>query len=415
MNQSPQHSLVTSVLVCGALAAFVAVSMVLAGQAKASAGAYRVLLAEVEVEGPVRLKDQVAAFPDVAAVDLVDTSLVTPSAAELKTYDVVVSIGDSSYADEEAWGNSLADYVDAGGIVIQSAYDTWNGGEPTGRWKAGGYPALIPGDNVNHATVLGTFDATSPLMQGVAPGSLTTATYNTENEPAAGAAVVARWADGRPAIAIKGRAIGISAAIGGRYDSPSEPAWTGNYGQVVVNAARALTPQPLTVVNLNPAGGTVTGTAGGIVCGSICGANLTYGTPVELVAGANKGFAFAGFSGACAGSSCALTMDGVKSVSANFTAYKFGKVKLNKKKGTAQLTIRIGAPGKLVASGKKIKKRSKAAQKAGKATISIVPKGKALNALAATGKAKVKAKLAYTPTGGSTSILTKKIVLKLAG
>lgn len=105
-------------------------------QAQAAPGAYRVLLAEVQGEGAKRLQAQVAAFPDVAVVDLVDTSDGTPSAAELRAYDVVMSSGDSSYADAEAWGNSLADYVDAGGIVVQSAYDTWNGGgAPTGRWE----------------------------------------------------------------------------------------------------------------------------------------------------------------------------------------------------------------------------------------------------------------------------------------
>ena len=416
MNQSPQHSLLRSVLVRGALvalAALVAVSMVFAGQAEASAGAYRVLLAEVEEGGAKRLQAQVAAFPDVAAVDLADTSLFTPTAGELKAYDLVVSIGDSSYANEEAWGNSLADYVDAGGIVVQSAYDTWIDGEPTGRWASGGYPALIPGETANEATTLGSFDATSPLMQGIAQGSLASAGYKTENEPAPGASVVARWIDGTPAIAIKGRAIGISAFIGGRYDAPGEPSWTGNYGQVVVNAARMLAPPSLTVLNSNPAGGIVTSTVSGISCGSVCSANLTYGSPVGLVPTANKGFAFAGFSGACTGSACALTMDGAKSVAANFTAYKFGKVKLNRKKGTAKLTISVGAPGALVVSGKKIKKRSKVVKAAGKATIAIVPKGKALKALAKTGKAKVKVKLAYTPTGGSTSILTKRIGLKL--
>jgi len=398
-------------IVLALLAALVACCF-FSAQAQAAPGAYRVLLAEVYEEGAKRLQAQVAAFPDVAQVDLVNTSVVTPTAAELRAYDVVVSIGDSDYADQEGWGNSLADYVDAGGIVVQATYDTWDGGgAPTGRWESGGYAPFIPGDNVNNSTTLGAFDASSPLMQGVAPGSLFTEEYNTENEPAPGATVVANWADGRPAIAVKGRAVSISAFIGDHYDSLGEPAWTGNYGQIVVNAARTFTSQPLTVVS---SGGTVTSSVGGINCGSVCAAGFAYGTQVGLTAVASKGFAFTGFTGACTGTACALTMDGPKAVTANFTSFKAGKVKLNKKKGTALLTIKAGAAGKLVASGKKIKKRSKTAKAAGNVKLPIVPKGKALKALKANGKAKVKVKVVYTPTGGTTSTLTRKIQLKLA-
>ncbi|HEX5983305.1 MAG TPA: hypothetical protein VFY69_03775 [Solirubrobacterales bacterium] len=386
-------------------------------QAQAAPGAYRVLLAEVYEEGAKRLQAQVAAYPDVAQVDLVDTNVGTPSAAELGAYDVVVSIGDNQYFDYEAWGESLAAYVDSGGVVLQSAYDTWDdSGEagPGGRFASGGYAPFLLGDNVNKATTLGAFDASSPLMQGLAPGSFSTEQYNTENAPSPGATVVAFWADGRPAVAVKGRVVAVSSFIGDHYDSPGELAWSGNYGQLVVNAARFLTPQPLTVVNSNPAGGTVTSTAGGINCGSVCAASFTYGAQVGLAAVANKGFAFAGFSGACTGISCALTMNGAKSVTANFSAFKFGKkVKRNKKKGTAVLTVNVSAPGALAVSGKKIKKRSKAAKKAGNVKLPIVPKGKALKALKAKGKAKVKVKLAYTPTGGATSTLTRKIQLKL--
>jgi hypothetical protein len=384
-------------------------------QAQAAPGAYRVLLAEVQGEGAKRLQAQVAAFPDVAVVDLVDTSDGTPSAAELRAYDVVMSSGDSSYDDEEAWGNSLADYVDAGGIVVQSAYDTWNGGgAPTGRWESGGYAPFILGENVNEATTLGAFDASSPLMQGIAPGSLTTGEYNTENEPSPGASVVAFWADGRPAIGVKGRVVAVTAFIGDGYDEPGELAWTGNYGQLVVNAARTFTPQPLTVVNSNPAGGTVTSTLGGISCGSVCGASYSYGTQVGLTATANKGFAFTGFTGSCAGTACALAMNGPKTVAANFAQFKFGKkVKLNKKKGTATLTVNVGAAGQLVLTGKKVKKRVKAAKAPGKVKLLIAPKGKAVKALKNTGKAKVKVKLAYTPTGGTTATLTRKVTLKL--
>ncbi|MDX6635154.1 MAG: hypothetical protein QOF06_1357 [Solirubrobacterales bacterium] len=379
-------------------------------QAQAAPGAYRVLMTETAPELPKELAGQVTAFPDVAKVDLVDTTAETPSAAQLATYDIVVSIGDSSYLDNEAWGNSLASYVDGGGVVVSTTYDTWdNGGAPTGRWETGGYAPFLLGDNENELTTLGSFDAASPLMSGVAPGSLETE-LNTTNALASGATLVASWADGRPAIAFKGRVVNISAYIGDGYGD----VWNGNFGQIVVNTVRTLGKQRLTVANSNPAAGTVTSSAGGISCGTVCSADLVYQTPVSLAATSSKGFAFAGFSGACAGLACGLTMDSAKSVTANFSAFKFGKkVKRNKKNGTAVLTVNVGAPGALAVSGKKIKKRSKAAKAAGNVKLPIVPKGKALKALKATGKAKVQVKLAYTPTGGATSTLVRKVQLKL--
>ncbi|HEX5929683.1 MAG TPA: hypothetical protein VFY48_09840 [Solirubrobacterales bacterium] len=380
-----------------------------AGQAQAAPGAYKVLLAEAFPEGAKKLQSQVAAFPGIAAVDLADTEKETPTAAQLAGYDVVVSIGDSSYLDPEAWGNSLASFVDSGGVVVQTTYDTWDGGgAPTGRFESGGYAPFIPGNNDNESTTLGAFDTSSPLMQGVVPGSLTTE-LNTTNVPTPGTTVVASWADGRPSVAFKGRVVAITAFIGDHYGE----VWTGNYGQIVYNAVRTFGQQVLTVTNANPAGGTVTG-SGGISCGTTCSANFLHGAAASLTATANPGYAFAGFSGACTGGACNLTMDAAKAVTASFSAFGFGKkVKKNKKKGTAQLTVKVGGPGSVLVSGKKVKKQTKTASQAGKVVVPIVAKGKARKALKNNGKAKVKFSVAYTPTGGSTATLTKSVVLKL--
>jgi hypothetical protein len=381
--------------------------LVFGARADASPGAYRVLLTEPYPEGPHELGAQVATFPDVATIDYADTSAATPTAAELSSYDVVVSVGDNSYLDREAWGNSLADFVDSGGVVVQAGYDSWEQAFPSGRFAGGGYAPFIPGKNGNKTTSLGEFDASSPLMQGI---STLTTVDNTEPELAPGAALVAKWANGRNAIAVKGRVVTTTAWIGDDY-GPGE--WSGDYGRLVLNAVRTLGRQRLSVTNSNPAGGTVTG-SGGISCGAVCSADFVPQTPVTLSATANKGFAFAGFSGACTGAACAVTMDSAKSVTANFAAVSFGKkVTLNKKKGTATLTVTVGAPGKLVLSGKKVKRRSKAAGKAGKVKLPIIAKGKALKTLKATGKVKVKVRLAYTPTGGASATLARKVQLKL--
>jgi hypothetical protein len=378
----------------------------LAGQAKAAPGAYRVLIAEAHPQLAKKLGAQIAAFPDVAAVDLVSTETETPTAARLAGYDLVVSIGDSTYLDRFAWGNSLADYVDSGGVVVQYAYDSWEDGFPEGRFDSGGYAPFAPGPADNFARSLGTFDASSPLMQGV--GTLESGD-NTTPSVVPGASLIANWDDGGPAVALKGRVVSVSAFTGDEYGE----VWSGDFGRLSINAVRMLGRRTLTVVNLNPTGGTVTSSAGGIVCGAICSGNITFQSPVSLAAIPNRGFAFAGFGGSCAGTACGLTMDGPKTVTAAFTSFVPGNVRLNKKKGTAQLTVAVGGPGSLAVSGKKIKQRSKTAAEARNVKVPIVAKGKAVSALKKTGKARVKLTLAFTPPGGLVATLPETVVLRL--
>ena len=66
--------------------------------------------------------------------------------------------------------------------------------------------------------------------------------------------------------------------------------------------------------------GTVTSTPAGISCPGTCSASFASGTSVALNASAGSGFAFAGFGGACNGSSCSVVLSSDQSVSATFTA-----------------------------------------------------------------------------------------------
>jgi hypothetical protein len=107
--------------------------------------------------------------------------------------------------------------------------------------------------------------------------------------------------------------------------------------------------------------------------------------------------------------------------SAPSNAFKFGRLKLNKHKGTATLTVVVPGPGTLTLGGKGIVNRrpgsraraaaSKAVSVAGNVKLLIKAKGKARRKLGRTGKAKVKAKVTYTPTGGAPNTLTKTVKL----
>ncbi|HET7416310.1 MAG TPA: hypothetical protein VFJ61_01615 [Solirubrobacterales bacterium] len=96
---------------------------------------------------------------------------------------------------------------------------------------------------------------------------------------------------------------------------------------------------------------------------------------------------------------------------------KFGKVKLNKKKGTATLSVNVSTAGTLTASGKKIAKAQRKSTGPATLKVTIKAKGKAKRLLNEKGKAKVRAKLSFAPTSGAPVVKSKAIVLKktLAG
>jgi hypothetical protein len=201
---------------------------------QASPGALRILIVS-NVPDP-RLHDALVGFPGVAVVDTFDSSTGTPDAASLATYDLVAGTGDDFYQDASLWGNRLADFLDAGGAEIQFAYDNWDdpGASPTGRFLSGGYAPFIPGPNDNDLTSLGQILVPgSPLLAGV---PVFTTVDNTTDALAPGATLLAKWADGRNAIATKGRVLSLTASpeTGGQLDPISAAA------QLAVNAGKVL-------------------------------------------------------------------------------------------------------------------------------------------------------------------------------
>lgn len=92
-------------------------------------------------------------------------------------------------------------------------------------------------------------------------------------------------------------------------------------------------------------------------------------------------------------------------------SFSFGKVALNKKAGTAKLTVKVPGPGTLVLSGKTVVKRRGAPKQAGSRKLLVKAKGKAKRKLNSAGKVKVKVKVAYTPAGGTVRTKTKTIKL----
>jgi hypothetical protein len=173
---------------------------------------------KVLVTGDCEETDVAAAMtgkPGFASVKTFDVSGGTPTAAELAAADIVVDTGapcHDGYADPATYGNRLADYLDHGGVLVQVAYDDWNsaGRYPTGRFESGTYAPLLLGQNDNFPTQLGKIlKPKSAIVKGL--GTFSTPD-NTTNALAPGATLLAKWADGRNAIAVKGRAVATSAS-----------------------------------------------------------------------------------------------------------------------------------------------------------------------------------------------------------
>ncbi len=92
--------------------------------------------------------------------------------------------------------------------------------------------------------------------------------------------------------------------------------------------------------------------------------------------------------------------------------FEFGKLKLNRKKGTATLFVQVPGAGKLLLEGKGIQKVKRNARKAGKVKLPVKLVGKAKRTLLKTGKAKVRAKVTFTPIGGTLRTKAKPLTLK---
>jgi hypothetical protein len=92
--------------------------------------------------------------------------------------------------------------------------------------------------------------------------------------------------------------------------------------------------------------------------------------------------------------------------------FSFGKVKKNKKKGTAKLTVNVPGPGSLELAGKGLKPATADAPGVGEVKLAVKSKGKKKKKLKKKGKVNVKPAVTYTPVGGVPNTKTKKVKLK---
>jgi subtilisin family serine protease len=186
------------------------------GPRAAVAGDLRILL--LQSGGDVsEIHDRLAAFPDVASVDVFEGSAATPSLTELLAYHAVIAIANTPFGNPAGVGDVLADYVDDGGGVILTLATFIHGWAITGRFLSGGYSPFLLGGGPDGFSQLGVFDSSHPIMRGVvsAAGDLLGV-----NDLAPGADLVASWANGLPCVATRSRhvvAVNVFVGASGYY------------------------------------------------------------------------------------------------------------------------------------------------------------------------------------------------------
>ena len=118
---------------------------------------------------------------------------------------------------------------------------------------------------------------------------------------------------------------------------------------------------------------------------------------------------FTGRTAYCSGSAASTQVRTVNYKPSNLV--KFGKLTRNAKTGTAKLKVKVPGAGKLVLSGKQVKKAQKRAKKAGTIVLTVKPKSALAKALRTRHEAKTTVRVTFTPTGGKAGKKSKSVKL----
>ncbi|HEX6666975.1 MAG TPA: hypothetical protein VF081_10325 [Solirubrobacterales bacterium] len=94
--------------------------------------------------------------------------------------------------------------------------------------------------------------------------------------------------------------------------------------------------------------------------------------------------------------------------------FTLGKLKLNRKKGTATLAVTVPGAGSLGLAGKGVRQVSRSTASAATVQLTVKLTGKAKRKLLASGKAKVRVSVTFMPTGGDATTQARALVLKKA-
>jgi len=147
------------------------------------------------------------AFSAVDIINVTATGGGTPTLAQLLAYDAVMCWTNSTPASNVAWGDVLANYVDAGGGVVVTVYansTTTAGRNIAGRWQTGYEVIMDQSGNASGANhTLGIVHQPGhPVMTGVTSFTGgTTGSRPTGTALEVGSTLVAEWSNGKVLVA----------------------------------------------------------------------------------------------------------------------------------------------------------------------------------------------------------------------
>lgn len=215
-------------------------------------------------------------------VDAVDGSFSNFTYASLRDYDAIVVYSLDYWYSSTAAGNAIAEYVDSGGNVLISclANADWDT-ELTGRFQSGGYYLIPPYDaQYGSGYSLGTIDVPEhEIMSGIS-AVRTRLKLEAGASVVADATVLAHFADGTPAIAVRENG-------GQRRIDLAFPIWradtwygidsTSDADELVVNAVRWLAFGGVSWIDLQPQTGIVPAGQSAAITVTFDAENLAYG------------------------------------------------------------------------------------------------------------------------------------------
>ncbi|MBN8597769.1 MAG: hypothetical protein J0L78_08860 [Planctomycetes bacterium] len=146
------------------------------------------------------VQSKIASCNLYSGVSLFDARVATPPLSILMAHDAVLVFSDAPFFDDVALGNTLADYVDAGGGVVSCTFA--NASIPIGGRWAPDYLVINPLGQAQPAASLGTIaDQNHPIMIGVTALSATQA-FQSTGAVLPGNTPVAYWNNNSPLVAV---------------------------------------------------------------------------------------------------------------------------------------------------------------------------------------------------------------------
>ncbi len=178
------------------------------------------VLGATSVDSVQNVLNSLAEDPRIATVTAIVTTSVTPTAAELGAFDSVLVFTNSAPLSSVGLGNSLADYVDAGGGVVLTMFAlraSIANRTIEGRFLTDNYYCIqrTVGSSTTGQATLGTIHIpSSPILDGVATFDGGSSSFRTPGTLHPQASRIADWSTGQILIATRNDRVGKRVDLG---------------------------------------------------------------------------------------------------------------------------------------------------------------------------------------------------------